>query len=137
MKVQRVVMLLAGAGFLGLASAQLPENMGNNIGVCLQGDGRVIPGQELRAFTVSLAGNQDLGGYFELATASTAQYNNFAVTSPRKISIVEPRNQSFVCSQQLAANTHSINVVIHYPPDYFPYCTITESTVFHSSCRTE
>jgi hypothetical protein len=134
MEMHKIIFFITGISFLGLAWGQLPPNMSNNIGVCLRGDGRVIPGQDLRAFTVSLSGHQELGGYFELATAVTSQYNSFAVTAPRKISIVEPKNQSFMCSKPLAPGTHSINVVISYPPDYLPYCTVTESTSFQSSC---
>lgn len=123
MEMHKIYILVIGMSFLNIAWGQHSDN----IGVCLRGDGRVIPGQDLRKFTVSISGTQSLGEYFELGTANTAQCNQFRVSSPQEISIIEPSNPTFACSKKLAPNTHSINVVIHYPPDYLPFCLITTS----------
>lgn len=130
MKFPKLLILLMGLGFLGLAAAQ----PAGTIQVCLKGDHKVIPGQDLRAFTVSINGDQEQGGYFELSTAAAAQANNFNVTNPRRIQVVEPANKSFTCSESLDKNTRSVVVTILYPADLLPYCLVLPSSHPLSNC---
>ena len=131
MKKYKIIIMALGISLFGSAWAQSPVN--GNISVCLKGNGNNISGQALRMFTVSISGDRDSTSYMELANAVEAKSQTFTVTNPKSIKVVEPKNPSFSkCETKLDKNIRSIEVMINFPADFRPFCTITSS----SSTRT-
>lgn len=132
MKKNIIYIFALGLSLLGSAMAQPPVS--GNVTVCLKGD-HIVHSSDLRSFTVIVSGEQgERSGYLELQTAASSQSNSFAITAPKNIKVIEPNNSSFSCSALLQPNVRSVEVTIHYPPDFLPYCVITSSSQALSEC---
>lgn len=111
------LIILSAIGFANLALAQ-------PVVVSLSGNGNVIAGQDMRAFTVTVAADRDLSSYYELTSAVTSQTNPYPVINARWIKVVEPKNPAFTCFARLSPDTQLVHVTINYPSDFFPYCDL-------------
>ncbi len=129
MKRYRKYRVVLFAGFCNLALAQIPQT---GINVCIKGNGKVFPGQEMRTFSVNIRGvTGALNGTFELQTAKEAQGLHFAMEGPAEIEVADLNNRSFRCKAPLDIMTRWVEVIIEYPQEYLPYCLIASSPSPH------